>query len=141
MPPEPQQSQVLLVEDDDVDAMAVQRGLRKLGCAHRIHRERDGEKALEYLRAAPLHRMPVVLLVDINMPRMNGIDFIAELRSDRGFDRVEIFVITTSKLTDDLAAARRLDVAGYFTKDEADEAYRLVVEALRRAGAEARAQP
>ncbi len=126
---------LVLVEDDDVDAMAVERGLRKLDCRQPVHRLYDGEQALRFLHAAPPPaETPLVLLVDINLPRMNGLELIRELRRDSDYDDVPIFVLTTSKLPEDRAASLQLEVAGYITKDDAALACRSVAEALLRAG-------
>ncbi len=125
---------LVLVEDDDVDAMAVRRGLRKLGCRHPIERFCDGEQALDYLLGARASGSAApVLLIDINMPRMNGIELLEELRRERAFDAVQIFVLSTSAHAQDIQAAARLGVSGYFTKSEARSAYNRVFQALQRA--------
>ncbi len=110
---------IVLVDDDDVEAMAVERGLLKARIANRMVRARDGIEALELLRghagAAPL-APPYLLLVDIRMPRLDGIGLIREIRADPKLGSSVIFVLTTSDDERDKFAAYRLHVAGYILK-------------------------
>ena len=96
---------VLLVEDDDVDVMGVERALRKLKILNPIVRAKDGLEALELLRDPHAVRRPYVILLDINMPRMNGLEMLAELRDDPRLTSAVVFVLTTSKSDEDKVAA------------------------------------
>ena len=115
---------ILLVEDDDGDAAALQRAFRKAKIANPILRAIDGVQALEMLKGtngkekAPI---PCLLLVDLNMPRMNGLQFVQALREDGDLHHSLVFVLTTSKREEDKIAAYDLNVAGYITKATAGQ--------------------
>jgi CheY-like chemotaxis protein len=114
-----QQLNILLVEDDDVDVMSVRRAFvaRKVG--HALTVARDGREALAILRAEegrPAWRAPYVILLDLNLPLMNGLEFLAELRRDGEHQRAVVFVLTTSEADRDRRAAYDQHVAGYVVK-------------------------
>ena len=113
---------ILLVDDDDGDAKAVQRSFQKAKIANPFTRAVDGMEALEMLRGTngkTKIQFPCVLLVDLNMPRINGIQFIQALRADKVLHRSVVFVLTTSKRDEDKLAAYDLNVAGYIVKSTA----------------------
>ncbi len=115
---------ILLIEDDDGDAKAVQRAFRKAKIANLMSRAVDGMEALDMLRGANGKQKtasPCILLVDLNMPRMNGIQLIETLREDEELRRLIAFVLTTSKRDEDRLAAYDLNVAGYIVKETADQ--------------------
>jgi CheY-like chemotaxis protein len=109
---------VLLVEDDDVAAEAVVRGLRKNGMNCDVVVAEDGVAALQILRGTHERRIrrPLVALVDLNMPRMSGIEFLQELRADADLRSTVVFVLTTSGTDSDRAKAYRQSIAGYIVK-------------------------
>lgn len=116
------QINLLLVEDDDGDAKAVRRAFKAARIANPIRRAEDGIEALEILRARqadPDGGQPYMLLVDINMPRMNGIELVQALRDDPDLNRTVVFILTTSKNDEDKARAYNLNVAGYILKQNA----------------------
>ncbi|MFW8595503.1 response regulator [Cribrihabitans neustonicus] len=124
---------ILLVEDDDGDAKAVQRAFRNVRLANRIIRTVDGIEALELLREQdPERKMPVpyILLVDINMPRMNGIELVQELRNDPALKQTLVFILTTSKIEEDKAAAYDLNVTGYIVKETAGRDFLNLVDMI-----------
>ena len=110
---------ILLVEDDEVDRMAVRRSFRELKIANPIVEASDGMEALERLRGengrdpVPL---PCLILLDLNMPRMGGLEFLSVLRSDPALHRMIVFVMTTSAAEEDLLQAYDRNVAGYVLK-------------------------
>jgi len=113
---------ILLVEDDDGDAKAVQRAFRKTTVANPIIRAVDGIEALDIMRGAngkAKPSSPYLLLVDLNMPRMNGIQLIKALREDEILRHSVVFVLSTSKRDEDKMAAYDLNVAGYILKGTA----------------------
>lgn len=112
---------ILLVEDDVVDVMALQRALQQRQITHPVTVARDGLEALAILRGgadqAPLPR-PYLILLDLNLPRMHGIEFLEALRGDATLRDAVVFVFTTSSADQDKAAAYRLNVAGYMVKSD-----------------------
>lgn len=121
---------VLLVEDDDVDVMGVERALRKLKILNPIVRAKDGLEALELLRDPHAVRRPYVILLDINMPRMNGLEMLAELRDDPRLTSAVVFVLTTSKSDEDKVAAYKQHVAGYIVKSQVGDGFLRIMEML-----------
>jgi len=115
---------ILLVEDDDGDAMAVERTFRMPRIAQSIVRAGDGIEALQMLKGTDGHprlRKPYLLLVDLNLPRMNGIQLITAIRQDHELHDAVIFILTTSNRQQDKSAAYALNVAGYVLKEKAGE--------------------
>jgi CheY-like chemotaxis protein len=106
---------ILLVEDDDIDAMTVRRTLRELGAPNPLDRAIDGERALVFLRD-PTQPRPGLILLDLNMPRMNGIEFVAEIKRDPLLRLIPVVVLTTSSEEGDRIAAFSNSVAGYMVK-------------------------
>lgn len=110
---------IILVEDDDGDAKAIRRALKKVRIANPVIRVTDGVEALGLLRGET-DRPPerYVLLVDLNMPRMNGLELVGELRADPILKRAVVFMLTTSKDERDRMAAYDRQVAGYIHKSD-----------------------
>ena len=121
---------ILLVDDDDVDAMAVERALKKLKIANPIVRARDGIEGLALLRHESAVRRPYIMLLDINMPRMNGLEMLAELRADSQLSRAVVFVLTTSKSDEDKVGAYQQHIAGYIVKNQVGDGFLRVMEML-----------
>jgi CheY-like chemotaxis protein len=110
---------LLLVDDDDVAAEAVVRGLRKHALLCPIVVAEDGFIALEILRgqrAAQSIDKPYLVLLDLNMPRMNGFEFLRALRADPLLRATLVFVLSTSGSDDDRARAYYENIAGYMVK-------------------------
>jgi CheY-like chemotaxis protein len=115
---------ILLVEDDDGDAKALQRAFRSAKIANPMLRAVDGMEALEILRGTngrDKPPFPLLLLVDLNMPRMNGLQFVQALRQDDALRQLVVFILTTSKREEDKMAAYNLNVAGYILKATAGQ--------------------
>ncbi len=106
---------ILLVEDDEVDAMTVRRALDDLKVKNRLEMTEHGEEALAYLRD-PDEERPCVILLDLRMPRMNGIEFLEIIKSDRTLKRIPVVVMTTSREEQDIVKTFDLGVAGYIVK-------------------------
>ena len=115
----PSTPSILLVEDDQMDIMNVQRELRKHNINLPMHIDGNGREALNLLRGEnnqPKIEKPSVVMIDINMPRMNGLELLEALRSDPEFVGLNIFIMTTSYLEADRLKARELAVSGYIIK-------------------------
>lgn len=123
---------ILLVEDDDGDAKAVVRAFSKAKIANQIHRVVDGISALEFLRDPERARTvsPLIVLVDINMPRMSGHEMVSRIREDSALHQHVIFMLTTSKSHDDRTMAYNNYVAGYIVKEKAGQGLISLVNTL-----------
>lgn len=120
---------LLMIEDDDIDATALKRALQKLRLLNPVYRARDGLEGLDMLRSGEVPA-PYIILLDLNMPRMNGLEFLEELRADSLLTRTIVFVLTTSKSDEDIMAAYREHVAGYLLKQRMDNDFLQVVSLL-----------
>lgn len=120
---------LLIVDDDDIDAIALERALRKLQLFNNTLRARDGRQALELLRAGAVPA-PYIIFLDLNMPRMNGLEFLEALRADKVLTHSVVFVLTTSKSDQDLVAAYRKHVAGYIFKQHMDRDFLEVISLI-----------
>jgi CheY-like chemotaxis protein len=107
---------VLLVEDDSVDAMTVKRAVKDLHITNPLVHRLNGEEALDYLRTDG-NQKPCIILLDLNMPRMNGIEFLKAAKSDDKLKKIPVVVLTTSKEERDKVESFRLGVAGYMLKN------------------------
>jgi CheY-like chemotaxis protein len=128
-----QRFHILLVEDDDVDAEIVMRAFRQQNIDNPFTIVHDGIEALAVLRGETGHPrlpQPYVILLDINMPRMNGLEFLHTLRQDATLKRSIVFVLTTSNREEDKLAAYDQQIAGYLLKSRAGEDFRHVIDLL-----------
>jgi CheY-like chemotaxis protein len=125
---------ILLVDDDEVDTRAVTRAFRKSAVVNTIVTARDGLEALDVLRGVDREKLPqpYLILLDLNMPRMNGIKLLESIRADAELQPSIAFVLTTSDRDEDKQAAYKHNVAGYFLKSAAGEGYIKIVELLER---------
>jgi CheY-like chemotaxis protein len=106
---------ILLVEDDQVDAMTVRRALKELHVTNAVVHVENGEAALEHLRA-PENALPCIILLDLNMPRMGGIEFLQVAKHDARLRIIPVVVLTTSAEQQDKVESFNLGVAGYMAK-------------------------
>lgn len=118
---------ILLVEDDDLDAKTVARALKDLHVTNPLVRAVNGEEALVRLRQG-VNNKPGLILLDLNLPVMNGIEFLQVAKADEQLRRIPTVVLTTSKLEADKLASFDLSVAGNMAKP-AD--YRQFIEVIR----------
>jgi CheY-like chemotaxis protein len=111
---------ILLIEDDELDVISVQRSLDKLDIPYELHTAFNGIEALEMLRGnegrSPMSPLPDIILLDVNMPKMNGIEFLKALRKDEGLKPIKVFVMTTSGEQHDRTETERLGISGYLIK-------------------------
>ena len=107
---------ILLVEDDEVDVMNVKRAFLKAHITNPLFIAGDGIEALEKLRSGEVPNERRLVLLDLNMPRMNGIEFLREVRSDPELSATPVIVLTTSTMERDKLDAYGLNIAGYLVK-------------------------
>jgi CheY-like chemotaxis protein len=106
---------ILLLEDDTVDAMTVKRALKELHVSNPLVRVSNGEEALVYLRDESKEK-PCVILLDLNMPKMNGIEFLKVAKAEEKLKRIPAIVLTTSKDDQDRFRTFQLSIAGFVVK-------------------------
>lgn len=106
---------ILLVEDDEVDVMNVKRAFSKNNIKNDLFVAGNGVEALEMLRTS-IVPLPRIIILDINMPKMNGIEFLKILREEDSLKNISVFVMTTSNEDSDKINAYNLNVAGYILK-------------------------
>lgn len=106
---------VLLVEDDIVDAMTVKRALKELKVQNELVHTTDGKRALEYLRT-PGNPRPCVIFLDLNMPEMNGIEFLQIIKADDTFKEIPVVMLAASSEEKNIVETFGLGVAGYLFK-------------------------
>jgi CheY-like chemotaxis protein len=107
---------ILLVDDDQVDVMTVQRAFEKSQIDDPVHIAANGVEALQKLRDGSIPASRRLVLLDVNMPKMNGIEFLEQLRADPALQATSVVVLTTSNAERDKQDAYRLNVAGYLLK-------------------------
>ena len=118
---------ILLIENDSADAMKVRRAFEELNVTNPLVSSTSGEEALEHLRSEG-NEKPCIILLDLNMPKMNGIEFLKAVKADDVLKRIPVVVLTTSKEEQDVVESFKLGVAGYIVR-AAD--YKKFVEAIR----------
>jgi len=106
---------ILLVEDDRVDAMTVMRAAKEVNLKNKLELRGNGEEALEYLQDEKSDK-PCLILLDLNMPKMNGMEFLNIIKKDADFKSIPVVVLTTSNEIDDKKTCFENSVAGYMIK-------------------------
>ena len=118
---------ILLVEDDWVDAMTVRRALKEISVTNPLNVVYNGEQAITYLQDDQ-NEKPFLILLDLNMPRLNGIEFLKELKQNDAFKRIPVLVLTTSIEEQDKVDSYNHGASGYIRKPLD---YNIFVETLR----------
>ncbi|BCB26826.1 two-component system response regulator [Sulfurimicrobium lacus] len=125
---------ILLVEDEPADANLVKAALRENKVFCNLHHVLDGVEALAFLRRDEGFRdapQPDMILLDLNMPRMNGREFLSAIKADAALQAIPVVVLTTSDVERDVAASYKLGAAGYITKPVDMEQF---IDAIRQLG-------
>ncbi len=125
--------QLLLVDDDDVDVDVVKRGFKKQKIANPIFVAQNGIEALDILRGTngkTKIQRPYVILLDLNMPRMNGLECLKEIRKDDQLRDSVVFILTTSENETDRILAYRENVAGYMLKSQVGVSFKEAISML-----------
>lgn len=108
---------ILCIDDDEIDIMSLKRSFSKLGFSNPLYTATNGAEALELLRGEKgLDPRPQIVLLDLNMPKMNGHEFLEQVRADPSLHTLTIIVLTTSALDSDIMSAFQHYVAGYLVK-------------------------
>ena len=118
---------ILIVEDDQVDQETVRRAFKEIKVANQLVVTQNGEEALAYLRSGEKEK-PCLVLADIKMPRMNGLEFLRIMKEDKELRRIPIIILTSSRQERDRAASFDCSVAGYMVKPAE---YKQFVEIIR----------
>ena len=117
---------ILLVEDDRVDVMTVQRALKRIHVHNPLYVARTGVEALRMLRgegSQKIHPQPALILLDLSLPKMSGIEFLQDLRGDAELQSLPVIVLTSSNKPRDRAAAYEYDVEDYIVKPHSFEEF------------------
>ncbi|MFI0456896.1 MAG: response regulator [Candidatus Thiodiazotropha endolucinida] len=125
---------ILLIEDDRVDIMTVQRALQKNNISNPLLIARTGLEALDMLRGTngvkKINPLPALTLLDLNLPKMSGFEFLQELRNDPELDSLRIIVLTSSNEPKDRAAAFEFEVDDYIVKPHSFDEFTRAVAAI-----------
>ena len=105
---------ILFIEDDKIETMKLQRTVSKLQLKHRITEAKNGEEALSILKSGDI--LPDIILLDLNMPRMSGIEFLKILKADERYKYLPTIILTTSQNRADLLECYKIGIAGYVIK-------------------------
>ncbi|RCT53893.1 response regulator [Winogradskyella sp. KYW1333] len=112
---------ILLIEDDMIEVMKLDRATKSLGLNHKIEKANNGEEALQKLQYKD--NLPDIILLDLNMPKINGVDFLKILKSDENLKYIPIIIVTTSSNQRDLLECYKIGIAGYVSKPLKYEEY------------------
>lgn len=107
---------ILLVEDDELDVISVERSLKKIDSEYNLQTAYNGIEALDMLNNTNAKTLPDVILLDLNMPKMNGIEFLRIIRNDARLKDIRVFIMTTSSESTERAEAEELGISGYIIK-------------------------
>ena len=118
---------ILLVEDDAADVMIVKHAFNDLKITNPLVHASDGEEALEYLKDTG-NKRPIIILLDLNMPRMNGFEFLKIVKADESLKKIPVIVLTTSDADQNIVESYELAAAGYIVKPVD---YKQFVEAIK----------
>jgi len=119
---------ILLIEDDIIEVMKLERTLSKVDTKHTIIKANNGEEALHILKSG--HKLPDIILLDLNMPRLSGIEFLEILKADIVLQYLPTVILTTSENRADLLKCYQLGIAGYVIKPLKYEDYESKMKAL-----------
>ena len=129
---------ILLLEDDYLDVIDVRRSLDKMDVLYKLHVAKNGEEAVDILKGSgesAFNNLPDIVIIDINMPKMNGIEFLQEIRKNGEWKHLKCFILTTSDEPVDREAAKSLGVSGYIIKplklnNPSKDAFNLLIDLI-----------
>lgn len=117
---------ILFVEDDAIEVMMFVRVLQKIGSNHRLIEARNGEEALAVLNNKEV--IPDIILLDLNMPKLNGIEFLKIVKSNDLTKHIPVIIFTTSNNHRDIATCYKIGISGYIIKPLKYEDYLVLVQ-------------
>jgi CheY-like chemotaxis protein len=120
---------VFLVEDDEIDVMLLERAFKNAQITNPIVHAYDGVDAMEKLNNGTVKK-PFLIFLDLNMPRMNGFEFLEALRANENHKKAIVFVLTTSKAEEDKCRAYNSQIAGYLVKENVGEDFKNALSLL-----------
>ena len=123
---------ILLVDDDEIDVMTVKRAFSRANITNKLYVATDGIEALTLLRSDAIPSARRLVLLDLNMPRMSGIELLREIRADPALHAITVIVLTTSNEDRDRVEAYQLNVAGYLLKPVTFHAFADVMATLNK---------
>ena len=123
---------ILLVDDDEVDVMTVKRAFSRANITNQLYVANDGIEALTMLRSDGIPAARRLVLLDLNMPRLSGIEVLREIRADPALQALTVVVLTTSNEDRDRVEAFQLNVAGYLLKPVTFHAFAEVMSMLNK---------
>jgi CheY-like chemotaxis protein len=126
---------IVIVDDDEVDVRAIQRGLKQQRISNPVYVATDGRQGLAMLRGEegqPKIPRPALIVLDLNMPRMSGLEFLDELRADSELGESIVFILTSSNADEDKSAAYRHHIAGYVVKSDAGVSFLKAVQMVQK---------
>ena len=103
---------ILLIEDDEIEVLKFNRALKKLGQKHEVIPAKNGEEALQIIN----EDAPELIFLDLNMPKMSGLEFLKVLKDDDKMKFIPVMILSTSRNLNDVLESYRLGIAGYITK-------------------------
>ncbi len=122
---------IMLIEDDLIDQMTVKRAFKELKVVNELQIANNGEEALEILNDKS-NVKPGIILLDLNMPKMNGIEFLQEIKEYKEFKTIPVIVLTTSKHEQDKVETFNLGVSGYMVKPVDYEQFLEIMKSIRK---------
>jgi CheY-like chemotaxis protein len=122
---------ILLIEDDNVDVMTVKRALQDLKVSNQLVPLSNGEEAIEYLKKENTTK-PCIVLLDLNMPKMDGVEFLKVVKADNTLKKIPVVILTTSNSERDVTESFELGAAGYMVKSVDYEKFVETIEAIER---------
>ena len=119
---------LLLIEDDQIETLKFEQIVGKINKKHKVVIAKNGEEALKNIKKSST--LPNVILLDLNMPKMNGIEFLQLLKKDEKWKYIPVVVLTTSNYTNDILKCYEIGVAGYIMKPLKYQEYKELIENL-----------
>jgi CheY-like chemotaxis protein len=126
---------IMIVDDDEIDVRAIQRGLVQQRIVNPVFVASDGLQGLEMLRGEQGHPkipLPALIVLDLNMPRMTGLEFLEALRADSELANSIVFILTSSNADEDKIAAYKHHIAGYVVKADAGVSFLKAVQMVQK---------